>query len=81
MPTSLPSRARAKPAPKRKPAQKNAEGLEIWAISVGLGAIVLASFIYFSSGEQVVTSLVLVSAAVVVAAMWRASIDDIQSER
>ncbi len=81
MPTSLPSRAQAMPAPKHKPAHQNAEGLEIWTFSVGLAAIVLASFFYFSSGDRVATASILVLAAFVVAAMWRASIDDIQDER
>ncbi|HEY4736814.1 MAG TPA: hypothetical protein VIH63_05415 [Xanthobacteraceae bacterium] len=78
MPTSLPVRTTAKPAANRKDVRRGAEGIEAWAICVGLAATILASFIYFSSGDQTGAALILLLAAVVVLAMLRASGDSSQ---
>jgi hypothetical protein len=83
MPTLLPVRTGSKPtsvpkserAPRRRDAQPSVEGLDIWALCVGLAACILAGFIYSTSGDQVGTAMVLVLAAVVVLAMWRAGSD------
>lgn len=83
MPTLLPvrttskptSKPQSKPAPRRQTARPIPEGLNIWAACVGLAACILAGFIYFTSGDQVGTAMVLVLAAVVVLAMWRAGND------
>lgn len=73
MPTLLPTRVPAKSV--QKQARAGAEGIEIWAVCVGLAATVLASFIYFSGGDRVGAALILLLAAVVVLAMLRASTD------
>ncbi len=78
MPTSLPVRTRENPAAKGKDVRRGAESIEVWAICVGLAATMLASFIYFSSGDQVGAALILLLAAVVVLAMLRASGDSTQ---
>ena len=83
MPTLLPVRTASKPtskplpkpAPRRDDAVLHAEGLDIWALCVGFAACILAGFIYFTSGDQVGAAMVLVLAAVVVLAMWRAGSD------
>ena len=77
MPTMLPTQKPAKPV--QKHVRDRAEGIEIWAVCVGLAATVLASFIYFSGGDRVGAALILLLAAVVVLAMLRAS-TDAQSE-
>jgi len=75
MPTLLPVRSTAKREIKRQEPPQRAEGIDIWAICVGLAAIVLASFIYFSGGDRVGAAMILVLAAVVVLAMLRANAD------
>ncbi len=76
MPTLLPVRTTDKPKAKRNEAPRGAEGIEIWAICVGLAAITLASFIYFSGDDRVGAALILLLAALVVLAMLRASTQD-----
>ena len=80
MPTMLPSRVPQVPA-KRAPQRHEpaAEHIDIWAVCVGLAATSLAGFIYFSSGDRIGATLILLLAAVVVLAMLRAS-TDAQSE-
>ena len=73
MPTMLPTRTPVERAPQRR--EPAAEHIDIWAVCVGLAATVLAGFIYFSGGDHIGATLVLLLAAVVVLAMLRASAD------
>jgi hypothetical protein len=68
MPIHLPPKARAKALPGRKQAASDSiDWLGLWALSLGFCAIALAAIIYFTNGDNLGASSILVGAAAIIA--------------
>lgn len=68
MPIQLPPKVRAKALPVRKQAATDSvDWLGLWALSLGLCAIVLAGIAYFLNGDNTGASGILIGAAGVIA--------------
>ena len=66
MPTFLPERL---PKPKREHAAPNARAIDwlsVWALSIGLAAVLVAAVVYVAGKDNVSASLVLFGAAALV---------------
>jgi hypothetical protein len=71
MPTSLPGKTRASPrvlATKRPP-----DWLGLWAVSMGVAAVVMASLAYFTLGDSTGAAFVLLSTMMLIVLVMRAS--------
>ena len=76
MPIHLPPKARAKAAPARgQAAIDSIDWLGLWALSLGFCAIVLAGIAYFTIGDNIGASSILMGAAAIIAVIVRFGAD------
>lgn len=66
MPKKLPLKARVKVVRQHKPC-RSIDWLVLWAISLGVSALVIASIAYFSDGDQISSALILAGTAILMA--------------
>jgi len=76
MPIHLPPKARVKAVPARRQAAINSiDWLGLWALSLGFCAIVLAGIAYFTIGDNIGASSILMGAAAIIAVIVRFGAD------
>jgi hypothetical protein len=70
MPNKLPVKPRAKAIPSQQAAQ--IDWLALWAISLGVCAIVMAATAFFAAADKIGTVFILVGAAALIALVLKA---------
>ncbi len=72
MPNKLPLKPHAKAIPARDSVE-SIDWLALWAISLGLCAVVIAAIAFFSAADQAGAAMVLVGTAALIALILKAS--------